>query len=117
MRVLPMIDTIWLNAVLPASSNSNWTSQISHRIVVSHLHPIAEDARLLCSPSHYTKYNSPLEAAHAHTAHDRYDMVECGAAGQSQVDLSDQIRGCSVASKCVIQMRSNVVILYYYHQL
>ncbi len=66
---------------------------------------------MLCIFTITISYNGPLEAAHAYIADDRYDMVECGAAGQSQVDLSDQIRGCSVASKCVIQMRSNVVIL------
>ncbi len=35
-----------------------------------------------------TKYNGPLEAGQAHGHDDRYDMVECGAAGQSKLDLS-----------------------------
>ena len=43
-------------------------------------------------------YNGPLEAAHAHIDDDRYDSVECGAAGQPQPtqDLSYQYE--SVAS-------------------
>ncbi len=40
----------------------------------------------------------PLEAAHAHIDDDRYDMVECGAAGKPTLDLSDQLRGCSIPS-------------------
>ena len=28
------------------------------------------------------RYNGPLEAAHAHNDDDRYNMVDCGAAGQ-----------------------------------
>ena len=36
-------------------------------------------------------YNGPLEAAHAHTDDDRYDLVGCGAAGQLTFDLSDQL--------------------------
>ena len=28
-------------------------------------------------------YDKPLEAAHAHTDDDRYDMVECAANGQA----------------------------------
>ena len=28
-----------------------------------------------------TKFNEPLEAAQVHIHDDRYDMVECGAAG------------------------------------
>ena len=35
-----------------------------------------------------TKFNEPLEAAQAHIHDDRYDMVECGAAGQSKLDHS-----------------------------
>ena len=35
-----------------------------------------------------TKYNEPLEAAQAHIHDDRYDMVECGAAVESNLDHS-----------------------------
>ena len=45
-----------------------------------------------------TKYIWLLEVAHVHTDDDRYDMVECSAAGQPKLDLSDQLRSCSVAS-------------------
>ncbi len=46
------------------------------------------------------KYNGPLEAAHAHNDDDRYDMVDCGAAGQLILDLSDQdqLRRRNIAS-------------------
>ena len=37
--------------------------------------------------------NGPLEAAHAYTDGDRYDLVQRGAAGQPQLDLSDQFYG------------------------
>ncbi len=46
-----------------------------------------------------TKYNGPLEAAHAHIDDERYDMVQCGAAGQPKLDLSDQVRRCSITFK------------------
>ena len=52
------------------------------------------------------KYNGPLEAAHAHIDDDRFDMANCGAAGQLQLDLSDQLRGCSIASTKAIRLRS-----------
>ena len=44
-----------------------------------------------------TEYNGPLEAAHAQIDDDRYDMVECGAAGKPTLDLSDQLHGCNIA--------------------
>ncbi len=50
---------------------------------------------LFSFPSIATKYNGPLEAAHAHIDDDRNDMVECGAAGQPKSDISDQLRRCS----------------------
>ena len=37
---------------------------------------------------------------------DGYDLVECGAAGQPQFDLSDQLRGCRIASEYTIRLRS-----------
>ncbi len=36
-----------------------------------------------------TKYDGLLEAAHAHIDNIDYDTVECGAAGQPKLDLSD----------------------------
>ena len=39
-----------------------------------------------------------LEAAHAHIDNDGYDMVKWGAAGQPKLDLSDQLKGCSITS-------------------
>ena len=53
-----------------------------------------------------TKYNKPLEAAQAHIHDDRYDMVECGAAGQSKLDHSHQLQGCSIAATDVMSMSS-----------
>ncbi len=51
-----------------------------------------------------TEYNELLKAAHVHIDDDRYDMVECGAAGRPTLDLSDRLRGCSIAFKYVIQL-------------
>ncbi len=51
----------------------------------------------MCLYSIATEYNGPLESAHAHNDDDRYDMVECGAAGKPTLDLSDQLQGCSIA--------------------
>ncbi len=51
----------------------------------------------------------PLEAAHVHIDDDRYDMVERGAAGQPTLDLSDRLRGCSIAFKYVTQLSSSNV--------
>ena len=50
--------------------------------------------------------NETLEAAHVHIDDDRYDLVESGAAGQPKLDLSDQLRGCSIASTYAIRLRS-----------
>ena len=50
----------------------------------------------LCSIA--ADYNGPLEAAHTHTDGERYDLLECGAAGQPTLDLSHHLRGCSIAS-------------------
>ncbi len=51
----------------------------------------------MCLYSIATEYNGPLEAAHAQIDDDRYDMVECAAAGKPTLDLSDQLQGCSIA--------------------
>ncbi len=43
----------------------------------------------MCSFSIATECYGALEADHAHNDDDRYDMVECGAAGKPTLDLSD----------------------------
>ncbi len=96
MRILTTIDTIWLNVVLRASPNR--TSQISYDAVASLLRMLADLAVLFSFPSIATEYNGPLEAAYAHIDDDRYDMVECGSAGQPKSDISDQLRRCSIPS-------------------
>ncbi len=52
------------------------------------------------------KYNGPLEAAQAHIHDDRYDMVECGTTKRLQLDLSDQLRSCIIASTHAMCMSS-----------
>ena len=42
------------------------------------------------------EYEEPLEAAHARIDDDRYDLVECAAAGQPTLDLSNQLLGCGI---------------------
>ncbi len=53
-----------------------------------------------------TKYNGPLAAAQAHIHDDRYDMVECGTAGRSKLDLSGWLRSCIIASTHAMCMSS-----------
>ena len=60
----------------------------------------------MCMSSITTNYNGPLEAAHAHSDDDRYDRVQYGAVGQPKLDLSDQLRGYSIASTQAIRLRS-----------
>ena len=62
-------------------------------------------------------YNGPLEAAHARNDDDRYDLVDCGAAGQPTLDLSDQLRGCCITSKYASRLRSANVLVYYHRRL
>ena len=62
------------------------------------------------------KYNEPLEAAHALIDDDRYDMGLCGAAGQPKLDLSDQLRRCSMPSTNAIRLSSANVLLCNRHQ-
>ncbi len=57
-------------------------------------------------------YNGPLEAAHAHMDDDRYDMVECGAAGKPALDLSNQLQGCSIAPTHAIHLISANVLVF-----
>ncbi len=59
----------------------------------------------MCLYSIATGYNNePLEAAHVHIDDDRDDLVEWGDAGRPTLDLSDQLRGCSIAVKYVTQL-------------
>ena len=55
-------------------------------------------------------YYETLEAAHASIGDDRYDLVECGAADQPTLDLSYQLRGCSIASTHANRLGSANVI-------
>ena len=65
----------------------------------------------MCLYSIATEYNGPLEAAHAQIDDDRYDIVECGAAGKPTLDLSDQLRGCSIAPMHSYRMGSPNVLV------
>ncbi len=65
----------------------------------------------MCLYSIAIEYNGPLEAAHAHIDDDRYDMVECGAAGKPTLDLSDQLQGCSIAPTHNYRMSSANVLV------
>ena len=71
----------------------------------------------MCFYTITTKYNGPLEAANAHIHDDRYDMVECGSAGQSKLDLSDQLRLCSIPSTNAMWLSSANVLLFYRHEV
>ncbi len=55
----------------------------------------------MCLYSITAEYNGPLAAAHACIVDDRYDLVEGADAllcCWPTLDLSDQLRGCSIAS-------------------
>ena len=82
MRIQTTIDAKWLVVVQPASHN--WTSQISYFEVASNVSSQSVCAVLMCLYDIATDCNGPLEAAHAHIHDDRYDAVECSAAGQPQ---------------------------------
>ena len=71
----------------------------------------------MCLYSITTDYNEPLEAAHARNDDDIYDLVDCGAAGQPTLDLSDQLRDCSIASVQAILLRSAHMLLWYQSQV
>ncbi len=65
----------------------------------------------MCLYSFATEYNGPLEAAHAQIVDDRYDMVECGAAGKPiLLDLSDLTQSCSINSTYNYRMSSANVL-------
>ena len=105
MRIVTTIDATWLNVVQPASSN--WTSQSSYEAVASLLLTQSVRAATMSLYSIAAEYNEPLEAAHAHSDDDRCDSAECGAVGQLKLDLSEQLRGCSIASTHAIRPSSN----------
>ena len=71
----------------------------------------------MCLYGIVNKYNGPLEAAHAQIDDDRYDMVECGAAGKPTLDHSNQLRGCSIASTHNYRLRSANVLVWYRKQV
>ncbi len=75
MRYLATTDTTRFDEVLQASSNWNWTSQISYDVVASLLRMqsfIDAEMRLYIITA---DYNDSLEAAHALFGDDRYDTV------------------------------------------
>ena len=65
----------------------------------------------MCLHSIAIEYNGPLEAANAQIDDDKYDMVECGAAGKPTLKLSYQLRGCSIASTNNYRMSSANVLV------
>ncbi len=70
-------------------ARSHLTSQISYKAQASLVLTQSVWSALMCSYSLPDECNGPLKEAHAHVDDDRYDMVECGAAGQIILDLSD----------------------------
>ncbi len=68
-------------------------------------------AVLMCLYNIATEYNGQLEAAHAHIDNDRYDIVECGAAGQRRLVLSYQLRSCIIASTIATRLGSANVLV------
>ncbi len=62
----------------------------------------------MCFYTIAAKYNVPLEAAHAFIDDDIYDMgrMMCYHTGELKMDLSDQLRVCSIASTTTIRLRS-----------
>ncbi len=112
MRILTAFDTIgWLHVVLLATSK--WTSQISYEHEASLLHKQPFYTVLMCLYTIVAKHAKLLETAHAHFDDDRFDMVECGDSGHLKLDLSDQLRVCSIASADVIRLRCADELLYY----
>ncbi len=55
------------------------------------------------------EYNKQLEAAHAQIDDDRYDMVECGAAGKPTLHLSYPLLACGIGSRPNYRMRTGKV--------
>ncbi len=99
-----MIDTIWIHDVLRVSSE--WTSHISYESVASLLRTQAVCAVQMSFYSIAIKYNGPLEAAHVYIDDNKYDMVDCSANGQLQLDLSVHLHDHSIASTNDIRLSS-----------
>ncbi len=57
------------------------------------------------------KYNGPLEAAQSHVQDDIYDMAVSSAAGQPILDLSAQLRLCSIPSTNAMWLSSANLLL------
>ncbi len=74
----------------------DWTSQISYEAVASVVRELNVFEALMCFTTICTKYNAPLASVNGDRDDDRYDIVGCGAAGQPRLDLSDQLRGCTI---------------------
>ena len=111
MRIVTTIDAIWLNGVQPTSSN--WTSKSSYEVVASLLRRQSVRAATMSLYTITAEYNGPLEAPHAHGDDDKGDLAECGAAGQLKLDLSEQLRRCSIASTFTIRPSSNYELVSY----
>ncbi len=62
-------------------------------------------------------YNEPLEAAHAHINDDRYDMVECVAARERDVEGTGVELGGSRTLTTAIRMSSLDLLFGYFLQL
>ena len=67
----------------------------------------------MCLYSIATEYNGPLKAAHVQIDNDNDEMVIFSAAGQLKLklDLSDQLRGYSIASTHAILLSSANVLV------
>ena len=71
----------------------------------------------MCIGSIAAKYDWQLEVAQSHIDNDRYDMVGCGADGELNVDLSDQMQRRSIAYMSSIRISSANVLVNYRHRL
>ena len=98
-------------------ASPHWTSHISYDTVASLLRTLVVWAVQMSLYSIATTYIGSLEAAHDHTDGDSYDLIQSGAAGQPTLDLSHQLRHCSIASKNAIRLSSANVHLYYHRRL
>ena len=100
-----------------ASPHPHWTSQICYEAVAFLLSTPAVYAVLIGLVSITAEYYGPLEAAHARIDDDGYDLVEFGGAGQPTLDLSDQLRGCSISSTPTSRLRSANELVWYHLRL
>ncbi len=61
----------------------DWTSQISYEAVASVVRELNVFDALMCFFTIWAKYNAPLASVNGDSDDDRYDIVGCGAAGQT----------------------------------